>query len=123
MARVRSRLNPIGHQSHLSFRNTVHERRRGLLLSSALVASLLPLPTLSSQLLAHIVFRSLYLPALSLSRTSASPTFSHEAMKRSSLVIATPITDFLAQATLTNSWLPGLVATRLRPSARPPPSA
>src|SRR5205823_2711609 len=84
----------INIKNYLSFRNPVHELRSGLILSPALVASLLPLPTLSSQLLAHIVFRSLYLPALSLSRTSASPTSSHEAMKRSSLVIAILIIEF-----------------------------
>src|SRR4051812_37019603 len=60
-----------------------------LLFSSALVASLLPLSTCSSQPVAHTARSPLYLLALSFCRTSASPTLWHDAMKRSSLVIAT----------------------------------
>ncbi len=59
-----------------------------LLLSSALLMSILPLFFLSSQSVAYDALRSLYLPALSSARTSASPSISQEAIKRSSFVIA-----------------------------------
>src|SRR4051794_32770047 len=63
--------------------------RKRLLVSSAFVASLLALSTCSSQSPAHTAFCSLYLSAFSFCRTSVSPALTHEAMNRSSLVIAT----------------------------------